>query len=53
VRLSLASPIDGAWFSDNYFDILPGRPVEILLKTDRVLDSPLEQIRVLNLVETF
>lgn len=52
-NVRLISPIENGWFSDNYFDLLPGRAVEVLLKTDRILDNPTEQVKVISLVDTF
>lgn len=41
------------FFSDNYFDLLPGERKTVLFKTDRVLDEPQKAFAVRSLVDTF
>ncbi len=41
------------FFSDNYFDLLPGERKTVLFKTDRVLDEPQKAFTVRSLVDTF
>jgi beta-mannosidase len=39
--------------SDNYFDLLPGQPVEITLKTTAPIDQVRSQLKVISLVDAF
>lgn len=48
----LGAEADG-FFSDNYFDLLPGERKTVLFKTDRILDDPQGTFRVKSLVDTF
>ncbi|MBV6439612.1 MAG: hypothetical protein EPGJADBJ_01257 [Saprospiraceae bacterium] len=48
----LGTDADG-FFSDNYFDLLPGERKTVLFKTDRILDDPQGAFRVKSLVDTF
>lgn len=50
VYLSTAN--DG-FFSDNFFDLLPGERKTVLFKTDRILENPAAAFRARHLVETY
>ena len=48
----LQTEADG-FFSDNYFDLLPGERKTVLFKTDRILDAPQSAFHVKHLVDTY
>lgn len=48
----LSADADG-FFSDNYFDMLPGERKTVLFKTNRILDDPQAAFRVRSLVDTY
>jgi beta-mannosidase len=41
------------FFSDNYFDLLPGERRTVFFKTDRILDSPQTAFKAMHLAQTF
>jgi beta-mannosidase len=41
------------FFSDNYFDLLPGERKTVLFKTDRILGEPQSAFRLKSLVDTY
>ncbi len=41
------------FFSDNYFDLLPGERKVVLFKTDRIIENPSTAFRTRHLVETY
>jgi beta-mannosidase len=48
----IGTEIDG-FFSDNYFDLLPGERKTVLFKTERILDDPAKAFNTKSLVDTW
>lgn len=48
----LSTDTDG-FFSDNYFDLLPGERKVVLFKTDKILEDPAKAFSIKHLVETY
>ncbi|MBX2890709.1 MAG: glycoside hydrolase family 2 protein [Saprospiraceae bacterium] len=51
-NLMITTEADG-FFTDNYFDVLPGERKSVLFKTQRILDDPANAFRVKSLADTY
>lgn len=49
----LLSTDNDGFFSDNYFDLLPGERKVVLFKTDKILEDPARAFSIRHLVETY
>jgi beta-mannosidase len=49
----LSSVSDSGFFTDNYFDLLPGLPVTITFKTNRKFDDIKKEITIYSLIDSY
>jgi beta-mannosidase len=48
----LGTSVDG-FFSENYFDLLPGEQKTVVFKTETILDDPNQSFKAKSLVDTW